>query len=250
MIIRISANKICKTFKIGYKNNSGFLYWLLYFFSGKETQRPLKVLEDISLIVYEGEIVGIIGKNGSGKSTLLKIIAGIYQADSGDVKTNGELVYVNGHGFGVRDKLTMRDNIFLVGALMGLNNKEIKDRFSDIVKFSELEDFLDTKIYQFSSGMLSRLSFSITIHCLEQKNPDILLLDEVFGSGGDMSFQNKAIQKMEEFTKNGATVIMVSHDLSMIRKYCDRVILIHQNKKIIEDIPELVINKYKELSNL
>ena len=246
----ISVNNISKKFQIGCRKNDSFLSRLLFFISWRESERTLKVLENISFKAYAGEKIGIIGKNGSGKSTLLKIISGIYQSDDGNIKTNGNLLYIDGYGLGLKQKLTMRDNIFLIGTLMGLNKKEINTKLSDILAFSELEDFIDTKVYKFSSGMLNRLSFSITINCLECENPDIILLDEVFGSSGDISFQEKAIARMEKFINNGSTVIMVSHDLNIVKKYCQRAILIHDNKKNFEGDPEEVIEKYKKLLNL
>lgn len=243
----LCVNNIYKSFKIGRKSDPGFLFYLLSLISGKEAKRNLDVLEDISFSAYPGEVIGIIGMNGSGKSTLLKIIAGIYQSDQGFIKTNGELVYVSGYGQGIKNRLTMRDNIFLVGSIMGLSSKEINNRFNEIVEFSGLGEFLDTKIYHFSSGMINRLSFSISINCLEQKNPDILLLDEVFGGGGDLAFNHKAISRMSELTFGGSIVIMVSHDLNIISKYCNRAVLLHKNRKHIEGAPDKVIAIYKDL---
>lgn len=244
---RVRVNNVSKIFKIGYKNNDSALFRLISLVSGKQPERPLQVLENISFEVCAGENLGLIGKNGSGKSTLLRLIAGIYQCDGGEIKLEGKLTYISGLGFGLKQGLTMRENIYLVGLIMGLSQKEIKKRFADIVSFSGLDEFLDTKIYQFSSGMLSRLRFSITIHCLEQKNPDILLLDEVFGSGGDLAFEEKAIAKMEEFTRSGAAVILVSHNLNIIKKYCSRAILLHQGQIFKETTAEETIKYYREL---
>ena len=143
----------------------------------------------------------------------------------------------------------MRNNIYLIGSIMGLSRKEVKKRFQEIVSFAELEDFVDTKVYQFSYGMLNRLCFSTTIHFLKHKNPDILLLDEVFGSGGDLSFQNKAIAKIEEFIKGGAAVILVSHNLHLIKKYCSRVILLENGKIKKEGYPNETIDEYIQNAN-
>lgn len=246
-VLRLNVNNVSKIFNIGYKKDNGLLSSFLSLFSGKEPQKILQVLNDVSFKAYAGENIGIIGKNGSGKSTLLRLIANIYQIDSGNIHTKGKLIYIDGYGLGLKQKLTMRDNIYLVGLLMGLSEEEVTKRFSEIVSFSELEEFLDTKIYQFSSGMLNRLSFSITIHCLEHNNPEIILLDEVFGGGGDLSFQNKATARMEEFISGGATVVLVSHDLNLIKKYCNRVILLHKGRKIQEGDPETIIEIYKKL---
>jgi ABC-type polysaccharide/polyol phosphate transport system ATPase subunit len=172
------------------------------------------------------------------------LIASIYQTKQGKIITNGEVVYMNGFGLGLKPRLTMKDNIYLIASLMGLSRQEIKKRFTEIVEFSELEDYVNTKVYQFSYGMISRLCFSTTIHCLEQKNPDIILLDEVFGTGGDLAFQNKAIAKMEEFIKGGAAVILVSHDLNIIQQYCDRVIWLKNGQIIQDGKPQDVVKEY------
>lgn len=241
---KIAVQNISKHFRIGFHKNDNALSRLLSLILGRESKKPITVLEDISLEVFSGENVGIIGNNGSGKSTLLRTIAGIYYPDQGQIETQGNIIYINGFGLGLKKRLSMRDNIYLMGSIMGLSHKETKKRFKDIVTFAELEDFIDTKVYQFSYGMLNRLCFSTTIHFLEQKNLDILLLDEVFGSGGDLSFQNKAIAKIEEFIKGGAAVILVSHDLSIIAKYCDRVILLENGKVKKEGTPKEIINEY------
>ena len=239
-------NKVSKDFNLGFKKQSNALDRVISLISGKESIRRLRVLEDISFKAVAGENIGLIGRNGSGKSTLLKLIAGIYQVDSGSFSTEGEIVYLSGFGFGLKERMTMRENIKLVGLLMGLSKKDINNRFAEIVKFSELEDFVDTKIYQFSSGMLSRLRFSITIHCLQEKKADIVLLDEVFSSGGDLTFENKAIAKMEEFIRGGSTVILVSHNLMLIEKYCNRVLFLEKGKIMKEGETLGVIKAYQD----
>ncbi len=246
-IRRVWVNDVSKKFNVGFKKNDSALSRTLSLISGKESRKILPVLNNVSFEAFAGENIGLIGKNGSGKSTLLRLIAGIYQCDSGTIRTMGEITYLNGLKFGLKARLTMRENIYLVGTIMGLNQKEIDDRFDEIVEFSELGDFIDTKVYQFSSGMGSRLSFSITIHCLKQKDPDIILLDEVFGSGGDLAFQNKAIEKMKELIKSGATVIHVSHSFNVIERYCDRVLLLHRGEIVHEGKPNEVIREYYDL---
>lgn len=244
LLKRISLENVSKHFNLGFQKNDSALSHLLSSLFGKELKKPITVLDSISLEVFAGENIGLIGSNGSGKSTLLRTIAGIYHQDTGKIINNGEVIYINGFGLGLKQRLTMRNNIFLIGSLMGLSRKEINKRFQEIVSFAELEEFVDTKVYQFSYGMLNRLCFSTTIHFLEHKNPDILLLDEVFGSGGDLSFQNKAIAKIEEFIKGGAAVILVSHNLYLIKKYCKRVALLENGKiKKIGD-PSETIEEY------
>jgi ABC-type polysaccharide/polyol phosphate transport system ATPase subunit len=239
---RITLDKVSKQFAIGAKNKSALESTRK--FLGRQTTRNLLALENISFSAKSGENIGIIGRNGSGKSTLLRVIAGIYAADSGNVKTKGNLIYLNGLAPGLKKKLTMRENIYLMGSLLGLGQKDIKDNFNAIVEFAGLEEFVDTKVFQFSSGMTSRFSFSATIHFVEHHDPDIILLDEVFSAGGDMDFQKKAIRKMEELIKGGATVLLASHSLGLIKKYCHRAIWIDKGKIVKEGVPQEVCDTY------
>ncbi len=229
-MIRVEVKDVSKKFIIDFRRDEGALARLVKFLSGKKERRKRIALSGISFQVNAGEVLGIIGKNGAGKSTLLKIIAGIYQPSSGQVKTTGDFVYLTSLGLGLMPKLTMRENIYLSAAIMGLEQKEIKQRFSQIVDFSGLQEYVDTKIYQFSTGMIARLSFSVTFFCIQHKNPDILLIDEVFGSGADIDFEEKASKKMEELIKGGATVIMASHNLEIIEKHCNKVLYLERGK--------------------
>ena len=252
---RIIVKNLNKKFKINSKENRSVLahFLVLYFrYFGKKREERFKktnkiqVAKDISFEAEAGENIGIIGLNGSGKSTLLRLIAEIYKPDSGEIISNGSLVYLSGFGQGLQPLLTMRENIYLMGAIMGLSQSEIRARFEEIVEFAGLKDFVNTKVYQFSSGMSARLNFSVTISCLNHKNPDILLLDEVLNGTGDIDFQNKAILKMEEFIHGGSTVILVSHDLGTIEKYCDKVIWLDKGEVVKIGKAEDVISDYKK----
>lgn len=216
----------------------------LHFFKGVGGEE-FEVLNDISFNVKPGENLGVIGKNGSGKSTLLRVIAGVYRADSGSVETEGSLVYLTGFGHGLKPKLTMRENIFLVGSIMGLGQEDIKERFEDILEFSGLKDYVDTPLFKFSSGMQTRLSSSIGLHCVGHKNPDILLVDEVVGGGADSDYQEKSLKKMESLLESGSSVILVSHNLSAIKKYCDRVIWLHNGTVVMEGKAKEVVDEYE-----
>jgi len=218
---KIVLKNISKRFKIGYRKNIGALARVLYFFSSREPKRTIEVLKDFSLTVNKGEIVGIIGLNGCGKSTILRIIAGIYEKDKGEIIVNGKIISLINLYAGLKDRLTMRDNIYLLGSLFGMPTKEIKKKFHSIVNFSGLEKFVDTKLYQFSNGMLQRLAFSIAIHA----NPDILLLDEVFEIG-DEEFRKRSVKWIEGFVRKGGCVVLVTHDLELVNKYCDRIVKI------------------------
>lgn len=241
---RISAENICKNFDIDFKKGDPVLAKILNFFTVKREKQERLVLKNISFSVSTGEVLGIIGRNGAGKSTLLKIIAGIYQPAQGKVKLNGELVYLTSLGLGLMPKLTMKENIFLSGAIMGLDQKEIRQRFSQIVEFSGLSEFVDAKIYQFSTGMTARLAFSATFFCIKHKNPDILLIDEVFGAGADADFEEKAAEKMEEMIRGGAAVIMASHNLELIKRYCNKAMWLDNGAVIKMGAPDKVVEEY------
>lgn len=241
---KLIVSNVSKKFNIGfYKQDSALSRFLTLVFS-RESKHLITVLEDISFSVAKGEKIGIIGDNGSGKSTLLRIIAGIYQADAGKVECQGDPIYMNGFGIGMKPRLSMRSNIYLIGAVMGLKRKEIRARFQDIVDFSGLSEYVDTKVYQFSSGMLSRLRFSATMFSLKEKRPEVLLLDEVLGTGGDNDFKIKALKKIEEFLKEGSAVLLVSHEMQLIEKYCDKVILIEKGRIRKIGHPKEIVNLY------
>jgi len=202
-------------------------------------------LREISFSVEGGEVVGIVGENGSGKSTLLRIIAGIYDRDGGEVKTKGKIIPLINLNIGLMDRLTMEDNIYLCCGLFGLSRKETKRSFDSIVEFSELINFVNTKIYQFSEGMKQRLSFSIAVHC----NPDILLLDEVF-EVGDEDFKIKSANKIKDFVKSGVTVLLVSHELQLIERYCDRAIWLDKGSIVKQGKAQEVVERYSKIALL
>jgi ABC-type polysaccharide/polyol phosphate transport system ATPase subunit len=180
-----------------------------------------------------------LGKNGSGKSTLLKIIAGIYAPDKGEVKVHGRIVPFLELGVGFNSELTARENVYLNGTILGMTRKFITQKFQEIIEFAELQDFVDTPIKKFSSGMQVRLAFSIAI----QAEADVYLLDEVLAVG-DMGFQKKSLSKIKELIDRGSTVIYVSHDLGQVRKLCSRVILIKNGRKVMDGSPDNVIDEY------
>jgi ABC-type polysaccharide/polyol phosphate transport system ATPase subunit len=237
MMERIIVERAGKKFKIGFKKGQSALARAVSLFSGREARKIIWALKDVSFTVEDREIVGIIGKNGSGKSTLLRAIARIYDCDRGRIKTKGKIISLISLNIGMQPRLTMEDNIYLCCSLFGLSRKKTKQRFKTIVEFSELENFVNTKLYQFSEGMKQRLAFSIAIHC----NPDILLLDEVF-EVGDKEFKIKSAEKIKEIVKKGGAVLLVSHEMWMIEKYCKRVIWLDKgglvkdgNKKVLRN---------------
>ena len=243
-IVRLEAKNITKSFYIDVLREKNALQGFIKIFNKKTEKKKLEVIKNLSITANSNEVIGIIGKNGSGKSTLLRILAEVYKPDSGCVKTNGIAVYMVGFSHGLNPKLTMRENIHLMGSILGLSQSAIKQKFNQIVEFSELGSFVDTPIYKFSDGMIVRLGFSVTIHCLNHNYPEIMLLDEVLEAGGDKGFIDKAMDKMEELMRAGATVIIASHNMENIKKYCDKVILMDNGEIVMIGKPKEVIEKY------
>ncbi len=243
-ILRIEAKDISKSFYIDVPKNESILQGIVRTFNKKNEKRKLDVLKDLSFIAYSNEVIGIIGKNGSGKSTFLRILSEVYKLDRGYVKTNGSVIYMSGFSQGLNTRLTMSENIYLMGSILGLSQKAIRQKFDDIVKFSELGEFVNTPVYKFSTGMIVRLGFSVTIHCLNHNYPEIFLLDETLEAGGDRDFKEKASKKIEELIKRGSTVIIASHDMENIIKYCNRAILMDNGKIVMDGRPEEVVERY------
>jgi lipopolysaccharide transport system ATP-binding protein len=205
----------------------------------RQTYEELYALRNINLKVNNGEFLGIIGKNGAGKSTLLKIIARVLEPTSGKVSVNGNIAPFLELGVGFQWELTVKDNIFFYGALLGMSRKEIEEKYDWIIDFSGLERFIDAKLKNLSSGMQVRLGFSITVSV---ESP-ILLVDEVLAVG-DIDFQQKCYNTFETFKKDGRTIVFVSHDLNAVEKFCDRVVLLENGEIKTEGGSGMVISEY------
>lgn len=236
--IVIKAGNVSKTFKIPHEKISTIRGAFVNMFR-KKTYEEFKALDGVSFEVKKGEFFGIIGRNGSGKSTLLKILAGIYQADRGKVHINGLISPFLELGIGFNPELSGRDNIYLNATVLGMTKRQIDHKFNDIVAFSELERFIDQKLNRYSSGMQVRLAFSVAIHA----NREILLMDEVLAVG-DMNFQSKCLEEFNKYKEMGKTVILVTHDIATVQRYCDRAMLLRNGKIVMIGESEKVGNKY------
>jgi len=240
--IALSLKNISKTFRFSDKTFHS-LQERLFNIHKKNKKQHLKAVKTVNLDIYKGECIGIIGRNGSGKSTLTKIMSGAYVPDKeGNIIKNGTSLLLN-LGVGFSHELTARENIYVNGSTLGLRVKQIDEIFNDIIKFAELEDFVDTKIKYYSSGMIQRLSFSIAIYA----KADIIFLDEVFAVG-DEKFRNKATKVLEENWIKGRTAIIVSHSTSLIEQYCNRTILMHKGEMVYFGETKIAIEKYRAIS--
>lgn len=198
-------------------------------------------LNDISLEVHDGEVLGIIGRNGSGKSTLLKLIAGVYRPSSGRVQVNGAVAPLIELGAGFHADLTGRENIILNGLMLGLSRKDITQREQAIIEFAELGEFIDTPVKQYSSGMFMRLAFSIAT----EVDPEILLVDEILAVG-DAEFRAKCDERIGEFRRQGRTIVVVSHEMDVVRRLCTRVLLLGSGEVVTDGPPDQVLKRYEE----
>lgn len=239
----ISVKHLHKSFKLPTERAWGLKQAIFNRLKGIKGYKEQKVLRGINFDVHRGEFVGIVGRNGSGKSTLLKTLAKIYFPEKGSIEINGQLVPFIELGVGFNPDLTGRENVYLNGALLGFSNHEMDQMYDEIVDFAELHDFMDQKLKNYSSGMQVRLAFSIAIRA----KGDILLLDEVLAVG-DAAFQQKCNNYFSQI-KGQQTVILVTHDMENVTKFCDRAILIEKGKIKLDGDPETVAKAYNALWN-
>jgi ABC-type polysaccharide/polyol phosphate transport system ATPase subunit len=203
----------------------------------------LRAVDNMSFDIFEGEFFGIVGRNGSGKSTLLKCIAGIYDVDSGNIQVRGRLSPFIELGVGFNPDLTARDNVIINAIMLGLSRKEARARFDEIIEFAELEDFIDLRLKNYSSGMHVRLAFSVAI----QVEAEILLIDEVLAVG-DASFQQKCFDQFTRLKREGRTIVFVTHDMSSVERYCDRAMVIEKGQIRDAGDPHVMTRRYNELN--
>jgi ABC-type polysaccharide/polyol phosphate transport system ATPase subunit len=238
----ITVQNLSKTFRLPEERRGTLRERLIKIYKKNEC-KPRKTLDNISFEIQKGEFFGIIGRNGSGKSTLLKILAGIYKPDKGSyLKINGRIAPMLELGVGFNPELTGRENIYLSAAILGLTRSEVDERYQEIVRFAELENFMELQVKHYSSGMAVKLAFSVAA----QIDAPIMLLDEVLAVG-DFVFQEKCFSLFDQYKRAGKTIILVTHDPSAMERFADRAMLIHQSRiKMIGD-PSEVLERYHQL---
>lgn len=229
----IKINNVSMRFNLGIEKNFSLKLFFINLFKKKEKKEKKEfwALKDVNFEIQKGEVIGFVGRNGAGKSTLLKVVAGVMKPTKGVVEKYGNICPMIELGAGFDMDLTARENIYLNGAILGYQKEFIDQKFDEIVEFSELRDFLDVPVRNFSSGMVTRLAFSMATVV----EPEILIVDEIL-SVGDIAFQQKSESKMRSMIKGGTTVLFVSHDIKQIRELCNRVVWLDNGQiKMIGD---------------
>lgn len=226
---RIIVDAVSKRFLL--RHTRALKDLVVWAFRGRrhELSNEFVALSDVSFRISDGETVALLGLNGSGKSTLLKLISGVMRTDEGRVLVRGQIAGLIEVGAGFHPDLTGRENVYLNGAILGMTEDQIDARFDDIVAFSEIEEFIDTEVKFYSSGMFLRLAFSVAVHT----EPDIFLVDEILAVG-DEPFQRKCLDRIRQLKAAGHALVIVSHDLDMVAKLCDRGILLEHGKVVVD----------------
>jgi len=201
-----------------------------------------EALKDVSFEVEDGELLGVIGRNGSGKSTTLKLIAQVYRPTSGKISIKGRVTALIELGAGFHGDLTGRENIVINGLMLGLTRRQIRDCEQRIIDFAELGEFIDSPVKQYSSGMYMRLGFAIAV----EVDPDIMLIDEILAVG-DTAFQQKCLERIQDFHRRGKTILYVSHAMESVKKLCSRTILLHEGALIADGSPDEVYEQYNQI---
>jgi ABC-type polysaccharide/polyol phosphate transport system ATPase subunit len=238
----ITVRNLSKTFRLP-DERRGTLRERLMKFGVRNERKAKRTLDNISFEIQQGEFFGIIGRNGSGKSTLLKILAGIYKPDKGgEFTVHGRIAPMLELGVGFNAELTGRENVYLSATILGLTKVEIDARYEEIVRFAEIQDFMELQVKHYSSGMSMKLAFSVAA----QINAPIMLLDEVLAVG-DFVFQEKCFALFEQYKKEGKTIILVTHDPGAMERFADRALLIHQSRIEMIGDPQEVLEKYHSI---
>jgi ABC-type polysaccharide/polyol phosphate transport system ATPase subunit len=238
----VVVEDLSKTFRLPHQRYSTLKERALHPFRSR-TFEELKAIDGVSVDIAQGEFFGIVGRNGSGKSTLLKCLAGIYEPNAGRLEVNGLLSPFIELGVGFNGDLTARENVLINGIMLGLTRRQTRSRFDDIIAFAELEEFVDLKLKNYSSGMYVRLAFSVAI----QVDAEIVLVDEVLAVG-DAAFQQKCFEAFARLKAEGRTIVFVTHDMTAVERFCDRAMLLEQGRPQMIGEPHAVARAYNELN--
>jgi ABC-2 type transport system ATP-binding protein len=239
----IEVSNISKRFVLRHTRSMKEAFvWLIKGRKGDLSEK-FDALKDVSLTVEQGETVALLGLNGSGKSTLLKHISGVMRPDAGSVGTRGRVAGLIEVGAGFHHDLSGRDNVYLNGAILGMTEDEINEKFDSIVEFSEIGQFIDTEVKFYSSGMYLRLAFSVAVHT----DPEVFLVDEILAVG-DETFQKKCIDKIKELAGEGKTLVVVSHDLDLVSRICERGVLLEHGRIVMDAPVQDVVDRLRGLA--
>lgn len=238
----VDLSQVSLRYRIYHQRNWTLKEAAISYLKRQNSYSDLWALRDISMRMGKGEIIGIIGRNGSGKSSLLKIIAGVLPATKGQCNIKGRVAAMIELGAGFNPELTGRENLYLNGSIYGFSRREMDKRYGRIVHFAELEEFMDVPVKNYSSGMYARLGFSI----VKEVDPDILIIDEILAVG-DESFQRKCIEHFETLRSGGVTIILVTHVLETVKKYCQRVMVLNEGYNVFEGDPARAVEVYADI---
>jgi ABC-2 type transport system ATP-binding protein len=235
----IEIRGVSKKFRLYHEHYTSLKERVIHF--GRIPFEPFMALHNIDFDVEEGSTVGLLGHNGSGKSTLLKCVAGILQPNEGEIRTRGRVAALLELGAGFNNELTGRENVFMNASILGLTKKETVNVFDEIVAFAELEKFIDMQVRHYSSGMYVRLGFAVAVNV----DPDILLIDEVL-SVGDESFQRKCLDRVARFQRDGRTILFVTHAPDLVRRICDRAVVLDHGELVVDASPGEAVRVFRE----
>jgi len=239
MVAAIEVRHVSKRFRLYHEHYSSLKERMIHL--GRIPYEDFVALDDIDIAIEEGTTVGILGHNGSGKSTLLKCVAGILQPNDGEIRLRGRIAALLELGAGFHPELTGRENIYLNASILGLSRRDIDKVFDEIVSFSELDKFIDMQVRHYSSGMYIRLGFAVAVNV----DPDILLVDEVL-SVGDEAFQRKCIERVARFQREGRTILFVTHAVDLVRRICDRALVLDHGRLVADAPPGEAVRTFRE----
>lgn len=237
----VKVNNVTVRYKIANDRVSSLKEFVIKKFKKQITEKEFLALDDVSFSVEKGDVIGIVGRNGAGKSTLLKVVSGIQKPASGNVELGGRVVPMLELGAGFDFELSGRENVYLNGAVLGYTKEFLDEKYDEILAFSELGEFIEMPVRNYSSGMIARLAFSIA----SMINPEILIVDEVL-SVGDENFQKKSRDRMVELMSGGSTVLFVSHNIQQVKDICNKAVWLRHGKVVMAGDSETVCNQYEE----